>query len=301
MYKMYNAESDDDKNSLSSSFWSDGEREEEEEEEEVVVELERLTGNEDAKPAEETVQQERYEFNQCNMSDEGSRGDDEEEESRSSTCESPAQRPMTSGYGTYRVDLDQFDQDSRGDLSELRDDEDRSVCSAAGCEDAVELVYSQTHLLTASAHARVEGPGGDGEAEAEAEAEAEEENFQDVTPEGGRHVSAAGGGSTVDEENLDSETVDAEPQEEEVEKEHREESDESSSNKDIKFIDSKVDFSPMMYGEMCEEREGNLRRTTGKEWHLSVNGDWGVTSRGPSWDLLFLMVYVLTIIMTNDI
>lgn len=44
-----------------------------------------------------------------------------------------------------------------------------------------------------------------------------------------------------------------------------EDPDESSSNKDIKFIDSRVNISStMMYGNTCAEWEGNLRQDRGK-------------------------------------
>lgn len=316
MYKMYNAQLDDesdyDKNSLNSSFWSDGEREEEEEEEEVI---ERVIGEEDSKPAEESLQEASEEGKPGlnNMSEESSEGgsDDDDEKSCSSSCDSPAQSLMTSGYGTYRPEEqdggdyrddrsdEAFDQDSRGDLSEMRDDEEdgRSLCSFGGFDvEPGGRDYSETRPPSVLA---------DAEPEAQVAAEEEEEEkFKDtvfkkevtnVTSGEQPHVAVNDDKLIMDEKNLEGGSVDAEggnqherPEEEEEVRECKEEnnvqkedgvesegSDESSSNRDIKFIDSKVDFSQMTYDEMCEEWEGNLRQRKGKlfpVWRLCVNG-----------------------------
>lgn len=138
MSKMYAECDDDDKDSLNSSFWSDGEHEDEE-----VVE--RLVGKKALKRAEELLleapEEEKSDVKESKVTDQGSDGTDGDDEEGCSSCHSPGLSLMTSGYGTYRPEeedagdctADQVDQDSRGDLSELRDDEDdddrRSVCS----------------------------------------------------------------------------------------------------------------------------------------------------------------------------
>lgn len=138
MSKMYAECDDDDKDSLNSSFWSDGEHEDEEE-------VERLVGKKALKRAEELLleapEEEKSDVKESKVTDQGSDGTDGDDEEGCSSCHSPGLSLMTSGYGTYRPEeedagdctADQVDQDSRGDLSELRDDEDdddrRSVCS----------------------------------------------------------------------------------------------------------------------------------------------------------------------------
>ncbi len=327
MYKMYNAqwedESDDDKNSLNSSFWSDGEREEEEEEE---VEIERVIGEEDSKPEgslQEPSEGEKPELNNkgnvCGDSLEGGRGDDDDddEEICSSSSDSPAPSLMTSGYGTcrpeeqeggdYRDDhtITEFDQDSRGDLSEMRDNEDddeddvRSLCSFGGFDiDPTEPDYSESRPLSALADAKPEANvaccGFDGPHEEVDVTDMKPEEDEDLTDEEKSEVLRATSEeeeqhhTTVDKYVFDGKRVEGgnvdveggkqnDRREEEVQdlkededKMESEDQDESSSNKDIKFIDSKVDFRWMMYNKMCEEFEGNLRQKKGKWFPVSV-------------------------------
>lgn len=332
MYKMYNAqwedESGDDKNSLNSSFWSDGEREEEEE-----VEIERVISEEDSKPVgaaedspQEASEEEKPETNNKGNMDgdslEGGRDDDEDdEESCSSSSDSPAPSLMTSGYGTYRPEeqeggdyrddhtITEFDQDSRGDLSEMRDDEDddedddeeddRSLCSFGGFDiDPTEPDYDESRPLSALADAELEANvascGGDGPLEEEDVTDMKPEGDEDQTDEKKSEedlhaapenkvtnaTSEEQHHAAVDKYVFDGERVEGgkqnERREEEVQdvkEENRVESedqDESSSNKDIKFIDSKVDFNWMMYDKMCEEFEGNLRQKKGKWFPVSI-------------------------------
>lgn len=296
MYRMYGAQpdgdTDDEKSSLNSSFWSDGEREEEEEE------VERVTGEGDFKPAEESHPkasgEEKAEGSKSSTSEQSSDGEDgedddgEDEDSCSSSCDSPAPSLMTSGYGTYRPeeqdggdDRDDgsdaaFDQDSRGDLSELRDDEDdgRSLCSFMG-SDVEPAGQDDGETRPLSVLADVEpaaqvAAGGDELCVAAdithmtTEEEAEEEA---LSQKEAANVTQCGAVSAVklqmDGANLGGGRVDAEeekqPEEGQERPEEAEESDESSSNRDIRFIDSKVDFSLMTW-----EWEGNLRRRKGK-------------------------------------
>lgn len=262
MYRMYGAQldDDDDESSLNSSFWSDGEREEEEEEEEV----EPVSSEGDFKPAAESHPkasgEEKAERNKCSMSEQSSDDEDEEDESCSSSCDSPAPSLMTSGYGTYRPEEQEggdgsdapFGRDSRGDLSELRDDEDdgRSLCSFAGLDE-------ETRPLSVLADVEPEAhvaPGGDnGLCEgADVTTTEEEEECSAVSAGKLRMVGANLGGVDAEEE------VWERPDE-------ADESDESSSNRDIKFIDSRVEFSLMAL-----EWEGNLRRRKGKQLPVCV-------------------------------
>lgn len=351
MSKMYDSqwddESDDDKKSLNSSFWSDGEHQEEEEE----VEIERVVREEDSKPVgeaetslQEASEEEKPELNnQGNMSersfqsgsneddeddddddddnDNEDNDDDEDEESCSSSCESPAPSLMTSGYGTYRPEeqeggdyrddhtITEFDQDSRGDLSEMRDDEedDRSLCSFGGFDiESTEPDYREIRPLSALADAEPEANvalfGDDGLHEEGNTTNMTPKEDQDRTDEEKSKDQHEAAGNKVrngaaeeqhvavevkdkfmqDEKQSEAGSVDVEggkqseqleeevldfKEEKNVEKEDKVESedpDESSSNKDIKFIDSKVDFSRMTYEEMCKEWEGNLRQMKGK-------------------------------------
>lgn len=314
MYKMYNAqcdeESDDEKSSLNSSFWSDGEREEDDEEEK---EIERLIVEEPSKPVEEPPHEISEEekpavsvFSMSRESSEGGSGEDDGdegedgEEGYSSSLDSPAPSLMTSGYGTYRPEEpegadyrdEQFDQDSRGDLSEVRDDEndDHSLCSFAGFDNEPrEPDNSETHLLSELTDSEPETsvpPCGEDEEWEEVDIthmngedkdkdRARDEKFKDggckndatkVTLEKQRHVAVSEDPAMVDDENLEGDTVGEEVQQPSVEKEDAvefEDLNESSSNNDVKFIDSTVDFTQMTYEKMCEW-EGNLRANKGK-------------------------------------
>ncbi|KAE8300591.1 Hydrolethalus syndrome protein 1-like protein [Larimichthys crocea] len=325
MYKMYNTQSDDDsdndKNSLNSSFWSDGERQEDEEEEEEKVEIERVISEEETKPfgdTEETLQETsvdgKLELKEGNISGESLVGgidddDVDDEESCSSSCDSPAPSLMTSGYGTYRPEeqeggdyrddhtITEFDQDSRGDLSEVRDDEedDRSLCSFSWFDrfEPTEPDYDETYPLSVLADTEPEANCGDdglreevditdmkleGDKDQEGEKEFEDldaaskNGVTDGTLEEQHHNAVAEDKFILDEKRLEGDSVNVEQgklnerQEEEVQgikeenKVESEDPDESSSNKDIKFIDSKVDFSQMTYEEMCKDWEGNLRQ-----------------------------------------
>ncbi|XP_051239635.1 probable serine/threonine-protein kinase kinX isoform X1 [Dicentrarchus labrax] len=301
MYKMYNTqwddESDDDKDCLNSSFWSDVEPQEEEEE---VVEIEQVIDEQDSKPVggaedslREASEEEKPELNEANVSRESLEGgsdgdgdDEDEEESGSSSCDSPAPSLMTSGYGTYRPEeqeagdyrddhsITEFDQDSRGDLSETRDDDeedDRSLCSFGGFDiEPAEL----SALADAEPEANVACCGDDGLRE-EVDTKPEEdkdEKLEDLhaaseTSEEQQQVAEVEDRVISDEKRLDGAGVDVGQYEEaqdlkEQNNVESEDADESSSNKDIKFIDSKVDFSRMTYDKMCEDWEGNLRPKT---------------------------------------
>lgn len=140
MYNMYNTQwdedTDDDKKSLNSSFWSDGEDGEEEEE---IIDSKPVTPPFGALQgiSEEKTQQLNSQVSFTGEVLEGSNNDEV------SSCGSPAPSLMTSGYGTLRAEeqevgdhrdshtITEFDQDSRADLSETKDDdEDRpSFCS----------------------------------------------------------------------------------------------------------------------------------------------------------------------------
>ncbi|XP_029988596.1 protein PFC0760c isoform X1 [Sphaeramia orbicularis] len=258
-------------------------------------------------------------------------GDPSDGERCSSSSGSPAPSLMTSGYGTYRPEeqeagdyrdnhtITEFDQDSQGDLSEVRDDDDdRSLCSFGGfdIEPTHDLDYESAQPLQddkltdevvcyEDPHEEVNFTNMKVE---QVKSEDSEEKYEDLTDtkseEHHHHVTAAedrlldgdplGSGSDY-KLNEEYETPEAEEQqfeeednleeggskrEDDLEKaEFEEESsvekmeskeennlkkvesegeDDSSSNKDIKFIDSKVDLSWSTY-RMLEEWEGNLR------------------------------------------
>lgn len=144
MYKMYNTQwdedTDDDKKSLNSSFWSDGEGgEEEEEEEEEVTDSKPVTPPFSALHgiSGEKTQELSSQMSFTGEVLEGSSNDEV------SSCGSPAPSLMTSGYGTLRAEeqevgdrrdshaITEFDQDIREDLSETKDDDEDcpSFCS----------------------------------------------------------------------------------------------------------------------------------------------------------------------------
>ena len=123
------------------------------------------------------------------------------------------------------------------------------------------------------------------------EDQADEERFEDLhavcenevtnaTAEEQQHVAVFEDRLLLDEKHLDGDCVDVDglKHHERAEEEKEEETqnlkepedkvesdpDESSSNKDIKFIDSQVKFSQTSFDKMCEEWEGNLRPKEGK-------------------------------------
>lgn len=227
MSKMYAECDNDDRNSLNSSFWSDGEHEDEEE-----VEIERMVGKEALKSAEEPLvgasEEEKSDAQGSEVPDEGSGGTDGDDEE--SSCDSPGRSLLTSGYGTYRPEEqdctgDQLDQDSRADLSELRDDEDdndlRSVCSH---------FWFQEPGLTLPKNLSPE-PGGPGEVKISEEGEARDEECDLERITVGEEVVKVG---SVDAEEEEKEEEDQELQE-------AAESQESPCEQDITFINSTLD------------------------------------------------------------
>lgn len=307
MYKMYNTqweeESEDDKNSLSSSFWSDGDKEEEEEEVEPERMLESKPATDEDDSLQGASQEVKPELNdQRSFSseslDEGSNSDEEEEEEEgcSSSSDSPAPSLMTSGYGTYKPEeqegaeyrddhtITEFDQDSRGDLSEMREDEEdsRSLSSFGdfliGATHEPDFSDPPVAVLedNNAACCRDDGPHDDVHI-TEVTSEPEEKPADEEKCDLYAASEMKGEHDTVQAED-ELLLVEKQKQEEEVQEIHEfndvkkevggqvesEDPDESSSNKDIRFIDSRVNISWTMYDEMCAEWEGNLRQQKGK-------------------------------------
>lgn len=260
---MYAESDEDDQNSLNSSFWSDGELQDEEE-----VKIERLAQTEAWKSAEESLleasEEEKADGKESKVTDGGSGGtdgDDEDQESCSS-CDSPVLSFLTSGYGTYRPEEeeagdcagDRVDQESRGHLSELRDDGDDhcSVCCTTWSEEPG-VTFPQ-NLSPERA-----GPGAPGEMIVSEE----EGDFKD---EGCKVEDRF----MMDEETVEVGSVDADQHERPEEKQELKEaaeSDESPCDQDIRFIDSKVDFSqewdggvPQMKGTRSPAAKSVTRR-----------------------------------------
>lgn len=327
MYKMYNTQLDEESDDDSSSFWSDREKQDDEDEEEV----ERVMDEEESRPVAEAgdslqkaSEEEKPElinqgdFHRESLEDETDDDDDnDDEESCSSSSDSPAPSLMTSGYGTYRPEeqegggygedhtMTELDQDSEGDLSEMRDDEgdDRSLSSFGGfdiestCERDYHKNHPQSVLTDNKPEANVACRGDDclynkdvnleedrSQAdEQEVEDEPENKDVTNAASEEKHHVSVAQDKYLLNEKHLEDGCDPEEGKQHEMVKEVRQDlkkqkdvdkevedkvesddPDESSSNKDIKFIDSKVDFNWMTYNKMCEEWEGNLRQKKGK-------------------------------------
>ncbi|KAF7654946.1 hypothetical protein LDENG_00063020 [Lucifuga dentata] len=272
MYKMYNAQwnEESDRDSLNSSFWSDGEQGEEEEEE-----IQQMIYEEDSKPVTDTedTPQEASEEEKPYQSKHGSISGESYEESKEEGSDeescSSSHSMLTSGYGTYRPEepegaehgddrtVAEFDHDSQGDLFEMRDDEaDVHSILNYGEKDT-----EPTHM-TGFEEIR---PGPDDGLHKEMDntsKKSEEERIfclHCTTEEEDKVL--------LHEKNLEGESVEYEKTEvlqlqeaRKVEKGvedggEQEDPDESSSNEDIKFIDSKVDFSCVTY----EEWKGNLR------------------------------------------
>lgn len=241
MYKMYAESDDDDKNSLTSSFWSDGERQDEEE-----VEIEKLVGKEALKSAEEPLleatEEERSDVKGSKVT-EGSGGTDGDDEESCISCDSPVLSFMTSGYGTYRPEEqeagdgtgNQVDQDSRGDLSELRDDEDDhlSVCSNFWFDES-------GGTFPQSLSPEPAGPEAASWAVAVNISE-EEGGFKDQGPEDEECVEDR---FMMDQKIVEGGSVDADQHERpDKEKQELQETDEFPCDQDIRFIDSRVDLS----------------------------------------------------------
>lgn len=307
MYKMYNAqwdeESDDDKNSLNSSFWSDGEREEEEEE------IERMIHEEDSQPVadaedapREASEAEKPDLNKHDSeSGEGfkeSKMESSDEESCSSS--SPALSMLTSGYGTYRPEepegadyrddhtITEFDQDSQGDLSEMRDDEDdvHSFFSCGG-EDTEPMRpsgYEETlpgpaledggmmqctdddpHLEMDNKDITDMKSEGDNR-RVKSPTHEDEDQHSNRDDKDAAHVELEEEDKvSMGEKNLESgHEAEAQQLREGRDVEEGAEDEESSCNDDIKFIDSKVDFSCVTYETTFLEWEGNLRQKKGE-------------------------------------
>lgn len=307
MYKMCSTQSDeeseDDKNSLSSSFWSDGDKEKDEEEED---EIERMIDSKPAADAEDLLQGASEEVksglnNQSNFSkeslDKTNNDDEEEEEERcSSSPDSLAQSLMTSGYGTYKPEgqegaeyrddhtIKEFDQDSRGALSEMREDEEDSRSLSSFGDFLIEPTHKPdfNELSVLKVSKIFDNVACCREIIHITEVHSEQKKKQAGEEECDLHAASE---KAPKEQHRIVQAEDMfllnEKQKQEIEvhnlhgfnnvkkdvggKVECEDPDESSSNKDIKFIDSRVNISSsMMYGNMCAEWEGNLRQDRGK-------------------------------------
>ncbi|KAM4750976.1 uncharacterized protein hyls1 isoform 1-T1 [Anableps anableps] len=127
MYKMYNdqwdGESDDEKNSLYSSFWSDGDVEDKDEEVEIMRVTDPRPANDPEGSPPESSGEEHSElkskeaFNRAVLEDESDDDDDRK------TTGSAAGSPMTSGYGTYIAEGQKL-ADHRDDHSVIRVNQD---------------------------------------------------------------------------------------------------------------------------------------------------------------------------------
>lgn len=305
MYKMCSTQSDeeseDDKNSLSSSFWSDADEEKEEGEDEI----ERMIDSNPATDAEDLLQGASEEVkiglnNQSNFSkeslDKTSNDEEEEEERCSSSPDSLAPSLMTSGYGTYKPEgqegaeyrddhtITEFDQDSRGDLSEMREDEEdsRSLSSFGDfIEPAHKPDFNELSVLEVSEN--FDDVACCREIIHITEVHSEQKKKQAGEEECDRHAASEKKAPNEQHRTVQAEDMflldEKQKQEIDVHDLHGfndvkedvrgnvecEDPDESSSNKDIKFIDSRVNISStMMYGNMCAEWDGNLRQDRGK-------------------------------------
>ncbi|XP_035493335.2 probable serine/threonine-protein kinase kinX isoform X2 [Scophthalmus maximus] len=267
----------------SSEDGSDDEEDEDEEIEQVVKE-------EDTKPvagAEDSIQEaseeEKPEVNiQENFTGESSRGgsDDDGEGNCTSSCSSPALSRMTSGYGTYRPEeqgrgdyrddhtITEFDQDSRGDVSEMRDKEedDRSLSSFGGFdivstrEPVPEPNMAQEEVDVAETKPTDDLLMEDLRAETNETSEGQQQIPQQQQQQQQPHVAGNQDAFLLDEKSLedgrdreegrrhkelDEEAQDLKEDKDTVkvaeDKVESEDPDECSSNKDIEFIDSKVE------------------------------------------------------------
>lgn len=292
-------ESEDDKNSLSSSFWSDGDEEKEEEEED---EIERMIDSKPATDAEDLLQGASEEVksglnNQSNFSKESldkTNNDEEEEEERcSSSPDSLAPSLMTSGYGTYKPEgqegaeyrddhtITEFDQDS---LSEMREDEEDSR-SLSSFGDFIEPTHKPdfNELSVLEVSKIFDNVACCREIIHITEVHSEQKKKQAGEEECDLHAASEKKAPKEQHRTVQAEDMFRlnEKQKQEIEvhdlhgfnnvkkdvggKAECEDPDESSSNKDIKFIDSRVNISStMMYGNICAEWEGNLRQDRGK-------------------------------------
>lgn len=236
MSKMYAECDDEDKNSLSSSFWSDGEHEDEEE-------VERMVGEEAVKSAEEALREaSASDAEESKVREEGSGGTDGDDEESCSSCDSPGPSLMTSGYGTYRPEEQDVgdctgDQDSRGHLSELRDDEDgdeddrRSVCSHFWFEEP-------GRTFPPSLSPEPGGPGADGGVKSSGEGEFKDDGRAD---EGGALERFTMGEGIVGGGRVGAGQHERPEEEQELPEAANQSRDESPCEQDIRFIDSTLD------------------------------------------------------------
>ncbi|KAG7485874.1 hypothetical protein JOB18_020233 [Solea senegalensis] len=226
--------------------------------------------------------------------------DDDDEQNCTISCSSTAPSLITSGYGTYRLEeqeggdhtITEFDQDSRGDLSEMRDNEEdvESFSSYGGFDVERDLRENQNENKLDFPVASCERGGRREEVDTE---DLKSNNNKDLTEEKCEDLHTESENkegqqrqpyTAIYEDTLlklekHLEAIQSDPEEgggyeklHEEEQNHvkkkakskveLEDSDESLNNKDIKFIDSKVDFNWAMYKKMLEEWEGNLRQKT---------------------------------------
>lgn len=290
---MYQWDKDvDDKNSLSSSFWSDDEAQEEE----TVM---------DSNPVDDSLSlplgtpgEKNLELN----SQENFTGmvlkveSNEDDEISSSSSGSPAQSLMTSGYGTFRVEeqevgdhrddqtITEFYQDGQRDLSETRDEADcRSLCSFVEFDtEAIhepdpsgplvrllannKLAASVICCEDAAALEKINITDTKAEREEEQTEEEEQQNDETKSKLVEHHLHVDGDEEEETELKKHSEQEELQHLRKLSHAEDRLETDDpndSSSNKDVKFIDSTLDFSWMTYRKMYVKEK--LRQRTGRE------------------------------------
>ncbi|MEQ2278512.1 hypothetical protein XENORESO_020481 [Xenotaenia resolanae] len=297
MYKMYNEqwdeESDDEKNSLYSSFWSDGEVGDKDEEVEITRVIDPRPVNDPEGSPPESSREENPELKSQRIFNRGAReerSDDDENvrKATSSSSGSPTVSPMTSGYGTYRAEEQElaylrdddsvirFNQDSREDLSVFRDNEEypRSLRSftefdhepthGPDVKESVVCVSEDSRLPAAAACCE------------------DDSTLKEIM----KHV-VAKSTSEVQHLHADADNMllfhkkgleDAIVENKEVKQEKllfnvekntehvfvTDVPDESSSSKVIRVIDPKSDFSWKTHEKMSKDKEGNLARMRGK-------------------------------------
>ncbi|XP_035992624.1 hydrolethalus syndrome protein 1 isoform X2 [Fundulus heteroclitus] len=273
MYKMYNDQwdegSDDEKNSLYSSFWSDGEVADKDEEVEIMRVMDPgVVGEPQGVPPGSSPEEHPQ-----------LKGSDDERKTTSSSSGSLAVSPMTSGYGTFRAEeqeldhsLTGFNQHSRDDLSGFRDDEEypgsprsftesdneptrepdesesavwgsevsRVPAASCWCEDDSTLNRASTADTRPAIGTRLPSEAQHLHSDAGDMLLFHRKGLQD-----GADENQDGKQETLQhdvERSTEQVTVVGVP-------------DESSSNKDVRFIDSNRDFSWETKEKMSEERE----------------------------------------------